>query len=199
MKTVKYQPEEVVQFALSTQDIEVSLQEIGGWLDGSSTPAPDILPVVESIMNNLSYHIRTFQAEKLFDAQVQKNAFTKVVTQPKRRAGRIVNQEDADAYGAKKITLGTVFLSQDTWEAYTSICRVLKLSRNEFAQEFLQAAIQFVINATQIDEDAVEDDFSNQGESFSITHRKRARLRKDTVTRVVRFAKDLQKGIDSTS
>jgi hypothetical protein len=195
-KRVEYTSADVVQFAMQQQGIEVDIETINQWVDGDAYPPSDYIPAFEAIIRNLPFHLRGFQASKLFDPQSGKDSFTKTVQTPKHKRVRAQNKGEADIYGMQRLNIGELYFSKPVHDALTSIARVCKLSRTGLIQQLTQNAVQMVIDASQVDLDQNQTGFNQATQTFMATQKKR-RATMDPSTRVVRFTKEVKKRVDN--
>ena len=195
MKSIEYSSEEVVQHALKSQGYEVSIADIKAWVGGDMVPPQDIAEVVEAIIKNLPWHIERFRAEKMFAPEVQRTAFTDVFQRDKKDLNNVHKASQAKTAAMQKIDLGTMYFPKRIGEALQAVAKVAGISRTRFTQNFIQVAMEMLIDATKIDPDEMQSGFDNRTQTHKLTQRQK-RFARDETSRVIRFTKRVKKGVE---
>ena len=198
MKSIEYTAQEVVQFALKTQGYDVEIKVIEQWIEGEIAPPEEMAEVVTAIIAALPWHIKRFQAEKMYSADVHREAFTSVAQKDKRHLNNVHKASQAKAAAMQKIDLGTLYFPKRIHDSFTAICKVLQISRTRFIQNIVQSMVETVIDSSKVDLDENKSGFDNSTGTYKATQR-RKRFARDETSKVIRFTKDVKKGVENVS
>ena len=193
MKTVKFTPEEIVSQVLTRQGYDAGIGTVKGWLNGQESPPQDIIEVVESVIQNLPYHIRAFEAEATWSDGVGHEAVRRTVQTPSHIRGRVSTRQDASLNAHKTITVKEIHLTKRSHDAFVSMCRVCKLSRTSMIQSIVQNAINVVMEASKVDQDEVQEAYEDKKFDHYEIKQKDKFTSQQMVSRTVKHVKSMKK------
>ena len=148
-KTLEVQ--DVIAHALHESGLEHTADEVADWLDGdTNTMPPDVGPVIESILQNLPYHVRVIQARLLADPEITRTSLHSIATIPKtERKSRIARRQKVRAgeqcfYGAQRM-----YLSPRATKAIKALANAMGISQGALVELWLESAIQNLLKETE--------------------------------------------------
>ena len=147
----KIQVPDVIAHALNEAGLNHSPEEVHLWLEGDTdTLPPDVGPVIESILQNLPYHVRVIQARMLANPEITRTSLKSIAEIPKtQRKSKVARRHKGNSgeqcfHGAQKM-----YLSQRTTNAIKALSHAMGISQGALIELWLESAIQNLLEETE--------------------------------------------------